>query len=244
MWALLSKEIRSFLSSVIGYVVIAVFLLLTGLFMWGFPGNMQVLDGGYATMNTLFYVAPWVFMFLVPAITMRSFSEEKRTGTIELLFTRPLTDLHIILSKYFAGVLLVLLALIPTLVYYYSVYQLGNPVGNLDQGGMWGSYIGLLFLGAGFTSIGIFASAISDNQVVAFIVALFLCFVCYSGLEQIASFDLFGSLDLFVQELGIAEHYDSMSRGVIDTRDVAYFIALSGIFIVLTKAVLQSRKWK
>lgn len=244
MWALLSKEIRSFLSSVIGYVVIAVFLLLTGLFMWGFEGNLQVLDSGYATLSTLFYVAPWVFMFLVPAITMRSFSEEKRTGTIELLFTRPLTDLQIVLSKYFAGVALVFLSLLPTLVYYYSVYELGNPVGNLDVGGTWGSYLGLLFLGAGFTSIGVFASAISDNQVVAFILALFLCFVLYSGLDQIASFDLFGSMDRFVQELGISEHYDSMSRGVIDTRDVAYFISLSGIFIVLTRTVLQSRKWK
>lgn len=243
MWALLLKEIRSFLSSVIGYVVMAVFLLLTGLFMWGFPGNLLVLDQGYATLDTLFYVAPWVFMFLVPAVTMRSFSEEKRTGTIELLFTRPLTDFQIILAKYFAGVILVLLALLPTLIYYYSVYYLGNPVGNIDQGGTIGSYIGLLFLAAGFTAIGIFASSLSDNQVVAFILALFLCFVCYSGLEQIASFDLLGSFDRFVQELGIAEHYDSMSRGVIDTRDVVYFVSLSGIFIVLTKAVLQSRKW-
>lgn len=243
MWALLFKEIRSFLSSVIGYVVIAVFLLLTGLFMWGFPGNLQVLDQGYATLDTLFYVAPWVFMFLVPAITMRSFSEEKRTGTIELLFTRPLTDYQIILSKYFAGVVLVVVALLPTLIYYYSVSHLGNPVGNIDHGGTIGSYIGLLFLAAGFTAIGIFASSVSDNQVVAFILALFLCFVCYSGLEQIASFDLFGSFDRFVQELGIAEHYDSMSRGVIDTRDVVYFVSLSGIFLVLTKAVLQSRKW-
>ena len=243
MWALLFKEIRSFLSSVIGYVVIAVFLLLTGLFMWGFPGNLQVLDQGYATLDTLFYVAPWVFMFLVPAITMRSFSEEKRTGTIELLFTRPLTDYQIILSKYFAGVVLVILALLPTLIYYYSVVNLGNPVGNIDHGGTIGSYIGLIFLAAGFTAIGTFASSVSDNQVVAFILALFLCFVCYSGLEQIASFELFGALDRFVQELGIAEHYDSMSRGVIDTRDVVYFVSLSGIFIVLTKAVLQSRKW-
>lgn len=243
MLALLLKEIRSFLSSVIGYVVIAVFLLLTGLFMWGFQGNLQVLDQGYATLDTLFYVAPWVFMFLVPAVTMRSFSEEKRTGTIELLFTRPLTDYQIIFAKYLAGIGLVILALIPTLIYYYSVVQLGNPVGNIDHGGTIGSYIGLVLLAGGFTAIGIFASSISDNQVVAFILALFLCFVCYSGLEQIASFDLLGSFDRFVQKLGIAEHYDSLSRGVIDTRDVVYFISLSGIFIVLTKVVLQSRKW-
>ncbi len=243
MWALLLKEIRSFLSSVIGFVVIIVFLLLTGLFMWGFHGNLHVLDQGYATLDTLFYVAPWVFMFLVPAITMRSFSEEKRTGTMELLFTRPLTDFQIILAKYFAGVVLVILALIPTLVYYYSIVKLGNPEGNIDQGGTIGSYIGLFFLASGFTAIGTFASSISDNQIVAFILALFLCFVCYSGLDQISSFELFGSLDRFVQQLGISEHYDSLSRGVIDTRDVVYFVALSGIFIVLTKAVLQSRKW-
>ena len=243
MWALIRKEVRGFLSSVIGYVVIAVFLLLTGLFMWGFHGNLHVLDQGYATLSTLFYVAPWVFMFLVPAVTMRSFSEEKRTGTIELLFTRPLTDLQIILAKYAASVFLVILALIPTLIYYLSTYYLGNPVGHIDHGGTWGSYLGLLFLSAGFASIGIFSSAISENQVVAFILALFLCFFCYSGLEQIASFDLFGTLDRFIQQLGIAGHYDSMSRGVIDTRDVMYFVSLSGIFVVLTKTVLQSRKW-
>ncbi|MFN2430657.1 MAG: gliding motility-associated ABC transporter permease subunit GldF [Cryomorphaceae bacterium] len=243
MWALLRKEISSFLSSVIGYMVIAVFLLLTGLFMWGFQGNLHVLDQGYATLSTLFYIAPWVFMFLVPAITMRSFSEEKRTGTIELLFTRPLTDIQIVLAKYLAGVFLVLLALIPTLIYYFSVIQLGNPVGNIDHGGTWGSYLGLLFLGAGFTAIGIFASSVSDNQVVSFILALFLCFVCYSGLQQIASFELLGAFDRFVEKLSIAEHYDSMSRGVIDTRDVIYFVSLSGIFIILTRTVLQSRKW-
>jgi len=242
MWALFKKELRSFLSSVIGYVVIAVFLLLTGLFMWGFPGDLNILDQGYATLATLFYVAPWVFMFLVPAITMRSFSEEKRTGTIELLFTRPLTDSAIILAKYFAGVALVLLALLPTLIYLFSVVKLGNPEGNVDMGGAWGSYLGLFFLASGFTAIGIFASAISDNQVVSFIIALFLCFFCYSGLNQIASFDLFGSLDRFIQSLSIAEHYDSMSRGVIDTRDVVYFIVLSGIFIILTRGILKSRR--
>lgn len=243
MWALIRKEINSFLSSVIGYVAIVVFLLLTGLFMWGFEGTLNVLDQGYATLDTLFYVAPWVFMFLVPAVTMRSFSEEKRTGTIELLFTRPLTDLQIILAKYLGAVFLVLLSLLPTLVYFYYVYVLGNPQGNIDVGGTAGSYLGLFFLAAGFTSMGVFASAVSENQVVAFIIALFLCFFCYNGLEQIASFELFGDFDRFVQRLSIAEHYDSMSRGVIDTRDVMYFISLSGIFIVFTKTVLQSRKW-
>jgi ABC-2 type transport system permease protein len=182
-------------------------------------------------------------MFLVPAVTMRSFSEEKRTGTIELLFTRPLTDFQIIFAKYLAGVFLVLLALVPTFIYYYSVSHLGNPAGNIDHGGTWGSYLGLFFLSAGFAAIGVFASAASENQVVAFILALFLCFFFYNGLTQIASFELFGAFDRLIQQLGIADHYDSMSRGVIDTRDVVYFASLSGIFIVLTKTVLQSRKW-
>lgn len=242
MGALLLKEVRVFLSSVIGYVVIGVFLLLTGLFMWGFPGNLNVLDQGYATMDTLFYVAPWVFMFLVPAITMRSFSEEKRTGTLELLLTRPLTDLQVVLAKYLAGVVLVLLALLPTLIYYYSVWQLGNPPGNIDVGGTWGSYLGLFFLGGGFTAIGIFASVLTDNQVVAFILALLLCFICYSGLDMLADFEYFGTFDDVLQQLSIAAHYDSMSRGVIDTRDVVYFLSLSGIFLALTRGVLQNRK--
>lgn len=243
MFSLLKKEVRTFLSSIIGYIVIAVFLLLTGLFMWGFPGQLNVLDLGYANLNTLFYVAPWVFMFLIPAITMRSFSEERRTGTIELLFTRPLSDFQIIFSKFFAGCILVIIALIPTLFYYWSISELGNPQGNIDHGGTWGSYLGLLFLASGFTSIGIFSSSITDNQVVAFIIAVFLCFFCYSGFEQIASFDLFGPLDLFFQQLGITVHYDSMSRGVIDTRDVVYFLCLIAFFILCTKTVLQSRKW-
>lgn len=243
MIALLKKEIRSFLSSLIGYVVIAVFLLLVGLFMWVFPGEFNVLSSGFARLDPLFTLAPWVFMFLIPAVTMRLFAEEKRTGTIELLFTRPLSDFQIILSKYFAGLLLVLFALVPTLIYVLTVYMLGNPVGNLDTGGTWGSYIGLFFLGAGYVSIGIFASSISSNQIVAFLIGALLCFFMYNGFEAITSFELMGEFDQFFLSLGIAEHYRSMSRGLIDTRDIAYFIALIAFFTVLTKLVLASRKW-
>ena len=243
MWSLIRKEISSFLSSITGYVVMVVFLLTTGLFMWGFSGNLNVMDMGFANLDTLFYVAPWVFMFLIPAITMRSFSEEKRTGTIEWLFTRPLTDMQIIWSKYLAGFLLVFVSLIPTIIYFISVYELGAPEGNIDLGGTWGSYIGLLFLGAGFVSIGLFASSVTENQVIAFIVAVFLCFFFFSGFQQLASFALFGSLDRTVQLLGISAHYQSMSRGVLDTRDIIYFAALIASFLILTRTVLQSRKW-
>src|SRR3989344_1452491 len=249
MFTLLKKEIRSFLSSLIGYIAIGVFLLLISLFMWwiksdsGSSANLNVLDSGYANIDSLFIIAPWVFLFLIPAITMRSFADEKKSGTIELLLTRPLTDLQIILAKYFAGLVLVLFSLLPTLIYYYTVHKLGSPVGNIDTGGMWGSYIGLLFLGAAFVSNGIFASAITDNQVVSFILALFLCFFIYTGFEFISSFSLFGKIDNIILALGINNHYISMSRGVVDTRDVLYFVSLIAVFILGTRTVLESRKW-
>jgi ABC-2 type transport system permease protein len=247
MFTLLKKEIRSFLSSLIGYIAIGVFLLLIGLFMWvldsSSSNNSNVLESGYANIDPLFIIAPWVFLFLIPAITMRSFADEKKSGTIELLLTRPLTDLQIILAKYFAGFILVLFSLLPTLIYYYSVYKLGSPVGNIDTGGMWGSFIGLLFLGAAFLSIGIFASAITDNQVVSFILACFLCFFIYTGFDFISSFSLFGKIDNIILALGINSHYVSMSRGVVDTRDVIYFISLIAIFLIGTRTVLESRKW-
>lgn len=243
MSALLLKEIRSFLSSLIGYVVIAVFLLLTGLFMWIFPGDMNILDSGYADISTFFYISPWVLMFLIPAITMRSFAEEKRAGTIELLLTKPVTDLQIILAKYFAGFILVVIALIPTLIYYLSVYMLGSPVGNIDSGGTWGSYIGLLLLASAYIAIGLFASSITNNQIVSFLVAAMLSFFLYTGFQSLASFDLFGSLDNLIMKLGMQDHYSSLSLGLIDSRDVVYFLALIIIFILLTKFVMSARRW-
>ena len=243
MFTLFKKEIRAFLSSLIGYIAISVFLLLVGLFLWILPTESNLLTNGYAGLDSLFGLAPWVFLFLIPAITMRSFADEKKAGTIEFLLTKPLTDIQIILAKYFAGVTLVLFSLLPTLIYYYSVYKLGSPVGNIDSGGTWGSYMGLFFLASAFTAIGIFASSLSDNQIIAFILAVFLCFFFYIGFEYISALDLFGKVDDFIISLGINDHYASMSRGVIDTRDVVYYLSLSGIFIFLTKTVLESRKW-
>ncbi len=246
MFALYLKEIRSFLSSLTGYMAIAVFITLIGLFMWVIPtesGGSNILDNGFASIDPLFYIAPWVYLFLIPAITMRSFSEEKKTGTLELLLTRPLSDLQIVLAKYLASFSLVFFSLLPTLIYYYSVNQLGAPKGNIDTGGMWGSYIGLLFLGAGFASIGVFASAISDNQVIAFILALLLCFFVHLGFDFIANAGLFGKFDAVVKSIGINEHYVSMSRGVLDKRDVLYFLSLIAVFTLSTRLVLQSRKW-
>jgi len=174
---------------------------------------------------------------------MRFFAEEKKSGTIELLMTRPLTDLQVILAKYFAGLILVIISILPTLVYFFSVYQLGYPKGNIDTGGMWGSYIGLLFLGASFVAIGLFASSISDNQIVSFILAVILSGFIYIGFEFIFGLDLFGPVDLLVKSLGISSHYAAMSKGVIDTRDVIYFLSLITFFILLTKFSMEKRKW-
>ena len=244
MLALLRKEINIFLGSLIGYIIIAVFLLAIGLFMWVFQGSdFNILENGYANIDSLFVLAPWVFMFLVPAITMRSFAEEKKSGTIELLLTQPISDTGIIFSKYMAGLLLVIISLIPTIIYFITVYYLASPVGNVDVGGIIGSYIGLLMLASGFVAIGIFASSITDNQVIAFIIAMFLCFFWHIGFESLSALGWLGGLDSILLQLGINSHYSSMSRGVIDSRDVIYFLSLSGFFFLLTRFVLERRKW-
>ena len=243
MWALFSKEISGFFSSLTGYVVIVVFLLLNSLFMWIVPGQFNVIENGYASMDTLFAIAPWVFLFLVPAITMRMISEERRTGTLDLLYTRPVTELQIILAKFFASWALVLLSLIPTLVYFWSVARLGSTPGNLDAGGAWGSYIGLLFLGGIYAAIGVFASSLTGNQIVAFIAAVFISFFMYLGFEFISGLAESGKTTYLITRLGISYHYNSISRGVIDSRDLLYFIGVMAVYIAGTRTVLQSSKW-
>lgn len=244
MYTLYKKEIFAFLNSLIGYIAIVVFLLINGLFLWIFPMGFNIIDYGYASLDNLFMISPFVFLFLIPAITMRSFADEKRGGTIEMLLTKPLTDMQIIISKYLAGVSLVIFSLLPTLIYAVSVYLLGLPKGNMDMGGMWGSYIGLLFLASTFVAIGIFVSSITDNQIVAFMLALIISGFAYIGFGFVASLSLFGKADLLIMSLGIEAHYASMSRGVVDTRDVIYFLSIIGIFILLTKTSLESRKWE
>ena len=243
MFTLFKKEINGFLNSLIGYIVMIVFLLVTGLFLWVFPLDFNILDFGYAGLDGLFILAPFVFLFLIPAITMRSFADEKKSGTYELLMTQPLTSLQVILAKYFAGMALVVISLLPTLVYYFSVYVLGLPAGNLDSGGIWGSYFGLLFLGSAFVAVGIFSSSLTDNQIVSFILAVFISFFLYLGFGFIRSFIVSGKLGLIIESLGLEAHYSSISRGVIDTRDLVYFISVTAIFILLTKISLESRKW-
>ncbi len=244
MFAILRKEISGFFSSLTGYIVIVVFLLINSLFMWIFPGEWNIFDTGYAGLDTLFFLSPWVFLFLVPAVTMRMIAEEKRLGTLELIYSRPITERGIIWGKYLASIILVFLALLPGLIYYISVYMLGDPPGNLDRGGTAGAFIGLFFLASVYASAGIFASSVTDNQVVAFILAVFICFVLFMGFDSFAYLPGLKKIDEFVIRLGINEHYKSMSRGVIDIKDAVYFAAVALIFNEGTRLVLLSRKWR
>jgi len=244
MFAVFRKEISGFFSSLTGYMVIVVFLVINSLFMWVLPGELNILDSEYAGLDTLFLISPWVFLFLVPAITMRMIAEEKRLGTIELIYSRPVTERAVIWGKYFASVSLVLLSLLPGLVYYLSVYYLGETHGNLDTGGTMGAFLGLFFLAAIYAAIGIFASSLTENQPVAFIIAVLLCFILLSGFESIAYLPGLKKLSEFVTGLGINEHYKSMSRGVIDIKDMAYFATVVVIFNEATRLKMLSRKWK
>lgn len=242
MIRVLAKEFNSFLNSLIAYVVIGVFLTGIGLLMWVFP-ETSVLDYGYADMDTLFSLGPYVFIFLIPAITMRSFAEERKSGTMELLLTKPLTDWDIVLGKFLACFLLVLFALIPTIIYYFSISSLGNPSGNIDTPGVIGSYIGLALLAGVFCSVGIVASSITSNQIVAFILAAFLCFLVFSGFESMSTLNVWSSNTLLIKQFGILYHYEALSKGLIDSRDVIYFISVGGLMLLVSKTILSSRSW-
>ena len=243
MFTLFKKELASFFSSLIGYLTIIVFLVLTGLMLWVFKGDFNILDYGFAGMDGLFIIGPFLYLFLIPAITMRMFAEEKKNGTMELLLTKPLSEMTLIWAKFLAGFTLVFISLLPTLVCYFSVYALGDPVGNIDTGSVAGSYIGLLLLGAAFVAIGLFASSITNNQIVAFILAALMSAFMHLGFESIYRMGFLGNADLFVRSLGMSYHYESISRGVIDTRDVIYFASVIALFLLATRIVLQSRKW-
>ncbi|HEX9651534.1 MAG TPA: gliding motility-associated ABC transporter permease subunit GldF [Cyclobacteriaceae bacterium] len=237
-----SKEINSFLNSLIGYIVISVFLTGLGLLVWIFP-ETSVLDYGYADLETLFSFSPYIFIFLVPAITMRMFAEEKKSGTLELILTKPVSGMSIIIGKFLSGLTLVIVALLPTGVYYYSMHSLGNPAGNIDSAEVMGSYLGLILLGGVFVSFGIFASSITRNQIVAFILGVFFCFVMYQGFSSISIMPGVEGNSLLIEQLGISYHYSSMSKGLIDSRDAVYFLTIIIIMIGSTNLVLKSKQW-
>ncbi|PHI20005.1 gliding motility-associated ABC transporter permease subunit GldF [Lewinellaceae bacterium SD302] len=243
MLAIFRKEINTFFSSLIGYVVIGLFLVILGLFMFVFR-DTSLLDYGFATLGPFFSMVPNIFIFVIPAITMRAFAEERQSGAIELLVTKPIKDIEIILGKYLASLVLVLFALLPTLLYFLTIYQLAAPVGNIDVGGTIGSYIGLVFLAMAFVSIGLFASSLTSNQIVSLLIAIGLCFWCYFGFDFLADLSVAnGSLQAFLQELGMLHHFNSLGRGLLDTRDIVYFLSITAFFIMLTLLSLERRKW-
>src|SRR6478609_499809 len=240
MKSILLREIKSFFGSPMGYLVIAIFLLLNGLFLWVFEGDYNILNSGFADLGPFFTLSPWILIFLIPAVTMRSFSEEKKQGTLELLLTKPLSVWQIVSGKFLGSVLLIVIAIIPTFIYVYVISSLGMPAGNIDMGSTMGSYFGLLFLIAGYTAIGIFTSALSDNQIVAFILSVFLCFIFYFGFEGLSHY--FKTLEHFVASFGMDSHFKSMGRGVIDTRDILYFASIAYLFLLFTVYKLKSYK--
>ena len=242
MIALWKKELVTFFSSLTGALVMAVFLVITGLFLWIIPGNFNILFGGYANLDGLFYMAPWLYLFLVPAITMRLFSDEKKSGTLELLMTRPVPAWQIVTGKFLAGFTLVVLSLLPTLIYFYSVSHLAQPAENIDTGAIWGSYLGLLLLAGAYVAIGIFTSSITENQIVAFVLAALFSFLFYSGFNALASIPFFDGIDTFLINLGIDAHYQSISRGVVDLRDIVYFLSVMMVFLGMTRLKLKGEK--
>ena len=226
---MIKKELQTFFATPIGYLVIALFLLFNALFLFVFKTDFNILNAGFADLNAFFYLTPWIFIFLISAITMRSFSDEIQAGTIEILKTKPISNWQIVLSKYLGSLLLICIALIPTLIYYFTVYKLGNPVGNIEFATTFGSYIGLLFLAAAFVAIGLFSSTFSNNQIVSFLISVCISFVLYYLFELIAN------NNITVQNIGMHQHFQNISKGVIDTRDVIYFISISVFFLILTK---------
>ncbi len=240
MKSILLREIKSFFGSPIGYLVIAIFLLLNGLFLWVFEGDYNILNSGFADLSPFFTISPWILIFLIPAVTMRSFSDEMKQGTIELLLTKPISIWEIVGGKFFGAFLLIVIAIIPTFIYVYVIYGLGMPEGNIDMGSTLGSYFGLLFLISGYTAIGVFTSTLSENQIVAFIVSVFLCFILYFGFQGVAT--QFKDWQELIAFFGMDYHFKSMSRGVIDTRDTIYFLSITLLFLSLTVYKLKSLK--
>jgi ABC-2 type transport system permease protein len=240
MKSIVFREIKSFFGSPIGYLVIALFLIGNGLFLWVFEGDYNILNTGFADLTPFFTLSPWILIFLIPAVTMRSFSDEKKQGTLELLLTKPISLWEIVNGKFLGAFLLIVMAIIPTFIYVEVIWNLGSPEGNLDLGSTLGSYFGLLFLIAAYSAIGIFTSSISENQIVSFIIAVFLCFFFYFGFEGLGS--ILPSFSSFISYFGMQDHYKSMSRGVIDTRDVIYFISIAVLFLSFTVFNLKSIK--
>ncbi len=242
MWAILKKEFFGFFSSILGVLVILVFLIVSGLLLWVFDTPFNIFNAAYADLTLFFELAPWVFLFLIPGICMRSFSEEQRQGTLELLLTKPISLNHLIFGKFLAAFLLCVIAILPTLIYIISIQNLSTTPENIDFGAITASYFGLFFLVSVYTAIGIFSSTLSDNQLIAFIIGVLMCFAVYYVFYGLSNSGLFGSNVFILEYLSLNFHYKSIMRGVIDTRDIIYFISTLVLFVSLTRRRLNYLK--
>ncbi len=242
MWSVFRKEITSFFTSAVGYLVMGLFLVLTGLFLWVFKGPFNIFDYGFADLSLFFLLAPWIFLLLIPAVTMKSFSEERKLGTLELLLSKPLSTTALVLGKYLGVLALVLIALAPTGLYIWTLYDLGTTEGNLDSGLLWGSYTGLILLMAVYAAIGLFTSTLTENQIVAFMGGVLLCFLLYFGPESLATLFPDGQTSLWVQKLGMKAHYERIGLGILDSRDLVYFASLTAFFLLLSVGRLNRLK--
>jgi len=242
MWSIYFKEVGSFLNSLIAYLVMSVFLITTGLLVWVFP-ETNIFDYGYADLGIFFNMVPFVFMFLIPAVTMRLIAEESKSGMLQLLLTKPVSEFKLVTAKFLAGLSLVVVTLIPTIVYYFSLSYISNPEGNVDTAGIMGAYLGLIFLAGAYTAIGLFASSLSENQIVAFIIALFFSFFLFMGFGAIANIPAVSNFSQLIAQIGMQYHYESLGKGLIDLRDVVYFISLTFVFIYATFWMLKLKKW-
>jgi ABC-2 type transport system permease protein len=240
MFSITKKELHQFFSSLTGYITIILFLLVNGLFLFVLKDS-NIFDFGYATLDKFFELAPWILLFLIPAITMRSLSDEFRTGTFEILQTRPLTKWQIVLGKYFAILTVILFSLLLTLIYVFTIKSL-SAGGGIDAGGITGSYIGLFFLAAVFSAIGLCCSGFTNNAVIAFLISAFACLILYFGFSAISQLPVLqGKADYYIEMLGIDFHYRSISRGVVDTRDIIYFFSIIFFFLLLAVKNLHKK---
>lgn len=242
MPAILKKELWRYFSSWTAWVITAVFSVVSALFLFFFENNFNIFDIGIASLQSFFTLAPWIFMFLIPALSMQSIAEEEQKGTLQWLFAQPLRISEILWGKFLAVWVVGFICLMPSLVYLYTIYVLGVPEGNLDWGMTWGNYLGTIVLLGSFSALGILASAIANNQIVAYLIGLFLNFIFWFGFDQLASFRLMGSADYFIQNLGFQYHFSSFARGLIDTRDLFYFILIMVLSLSLSHLFIKRKK--
>ena len=242
MFSIFSKEFRYFFSTPIGYIVLGLFWLAISLFLWVIPGQYNIIDSGYAQLDGMFQLSPWLFMFLCPAVCMRMFAEELQNHTFDLLATKPIPLWQIVAGKFLAAWVLTIIALLPCIFNYWVVYSIAEPVGNVDSGAFWGAFLGLIFLTAANCSIGLFTSSLTKSQIVAFILGLLICFLLFYGFDLASGLFSEGNTVEAIQKIGFHAHYKSISRGVIDLRDIIYFLSVSALFLLITIRRLSIRK--